>query len=217
MRFAVLAVVVLGACGNKASSGGEGGGSNLHVVRAGAVGSGTIAAMHLEICDLGSRVVEDAACGSAMTPKDMKMTAKAFQGLLSTAADGRADPESLEDTCAQMVAVLDQQATKSGCALEMTDAERKLVRDRLASWYGKRTPVTPTGDAAADAVMTKIATVRDAMCACKDMACLGEVDKQIGAVGTLGSGSPQAARELGGKLYDDIGRCEKRIQMGIEP
>ena len=104
--------------------------------------------------------------------------------------------------------------------LELASArmlDRARVHDRLQKWYGRRTDVTPTGDATADAVMTKIAQIRDAMCACADMTCLNTVDKQIAAIGGLGSNAPQAARDLGGKLYDDIGRCEKRIQLGITP
>jgi hypothetical protein len=87
----------------------------------------------------------------------------------------------------------------------------------LEEWYAQRTAVTPTGDAAADAVIAKIATIRDATCACEKSACLDEVDKQLASVGTFADNAPQGARDLGKKLLEDTARCAAKVRTLTDP
>ena len=114
--------------------------------------------------------------------------------------------------CAQMVLAIEQDAAKLGCTVPIDAAQRTEITALLDAWYGQRTPVVPTGDAASDAFIARIVAVRDAACECRDMACLDRVDKQLLELGAVPATATAAARTLASKLLGDAGRCASRVR-----
>lgn len=173
------------------------------------------AAVTIETCQVGLRMFEHVTCKSAESTRSLDKAKRTLAGMLDVARKaGNADPRQLQIVCARMVQALVRDASSNGCPITLGDADRAQIKGVLDAWYAERTPVVATGSGASDVVIGRIAAVRDAMCACADLACLTRVDGQLDSIGTLPSDAPQGARDLGRKLLDDVSRCEARIQNG---
>lgn len=165
-----------------------------------------------DICAAGARIFDHATCTSVQGMKVLDQAKRTLSGTLDlTKKAASADPHALQIVCAQLIQALARDAAAQGCKIELAAADKQQIDVLMTAYYAQRTPVTKTGDAAADAVVGKVGAVRDAMCGCEDMKCVARVDKTIDSIGTFGSNAPQAARDLGGKLLDDVARCEARV------
>ena len=165
----------------------------------------------VDICDLGTRALDRVTCsGSGMDVAKAKRTFVGFVDAVRKAS--QADAHQFQIMCAQMLTALEKDVAKAGCKIDMAAADRTSLTAVLDAYYSERTKIRPTGDAATDAVIKRAADVRDAMCSCATMECLEIVDKQLDSIGALPDKATQAARDLGGKVIDDIGRCEARIR-----
>ncbi len=144
--------------------------------------------------------------------KVLEQAKRTLSGTLDlTTKAAHADPHALQIVCAQLIQALSRDAAAQGCKIELAAADQQQIDVVMSAYYAQRTPVAKTGDATADLVVAKVVAVRDAMCACEDMKCVTKIDKTIDSIGTFGSNAPQAARELAGKLLDDVSRCEARV------
>jgi hypothetical protein len=172
-----------------------------------------------DACWIGLAALDGATCKTTDALKSLMGTRKSIESIVDTIRKlGGADPRQFQVMCAQMLLAIEQDATKLGCQVALDPPQRRDLRVLLEAWYGQRTPVVPTGDAAADAVIARIAAVRDAACACKDAACLDGLNAQLAGVGTMPAAAPDAARRLGSKLLEDAGRCASRVRtMGAAP
>jgi hypothetical protein len=172
-----------------------------------------------DACWIGLAALDGATCKTTDALKSLMGTRKSIDSVVDTIRKlGGADPRQFQVMCAQMLLAIEQDATKLGCAVALEPAQRRDLQALLEAWYGQRTPIVPTGDAASDAVIARIAAVRDAACACKDGACLDGLNAQLAGVGTLPETAPDAARRLGSKLLEDAGRCASRVRtIGAAP
>lgn len=172
-----------------------------------------------DACWIGLAALDGATCRTTDALKSLMGTRKSIDSVVETLRKiGGADPRQFQVLCAQMLLAIEQDATKLGCTVPIEATQRRDLQALLEAWYGQRTPVVPTGDAAADAVIARIAAVRDAACACKDAACLDGLNAQLAGVGTMPAAAPDAARKLGSKLLEDAGRCASRVRtMGAAP
>jgi hypothetical protein len=209
-------VLVLAACNSKGKPPETGAaGSAAPVVSAGSAGSAGSAATapvppQNDLCRIGIDAIDHASCGSA----SLQSARKSLETITATVqTTGTNDPHAYEVTCARLVDAIDRDAAKSGCTLQLDAGLRATIKKDVDEYYGQRTPVTPTGDAAADAIVTKVAAVRDAACACKDQACIDGVDKKLVAIPAMPGTAPQAARDLATKLLDDASRCAQRVKL----
>jgi hypothetical protein len=213
MRLAVVAAVVIAVgCQSGRSAPGAGsaaaGSSAASVV---ASPGSAAAAPSVDACAIGARALEQATpCASKADAKSWNVTRQGFTTVAGAA--GNAGGQTAQVLCAQMLQAVDGDLQKIGCALDLSTAERTQLDALMTRWYAMRTPVVPTGNADADAVITRVAHARDKLCACADMACLKEVDATLDLLGALPDGAPQAAKDLGGALIDDMGRCEARLR-----
>lgn len=171
----------------------------------------------LDICKLGGAAVDAATCPSPEVRADLMKAKKALDGVVQTVGQTAADPVQFQVMCAQLLLAIERDAKKAGCTLSISDAQRSELMATLDAWFARRTPVEKTGHAEADAVIAKIAAVRDATCACEKATCLDEVDKQLLAIGTMPESAPQAARTLGSKLLEDAARCASRVRTVTDP
>lgn len=163
-------------------------------------------------------MIEQATCGKPEARQSLLNTRQAIESTIETLGKAAgADRRQFQVMCAQMLLAIEQDATKLSCKLAIDERQRKEITTFLDAWYGQRTPVVPTGDAAADAVIARIAAVRDAACECRDAACLDRLDKQLGEVGTMPQTAPAEARTLGSKLLEDAGRCASRVRTLTTP
>lgn len=226
-RVAIAAVLLLVGCKDKtregppAGSQGSGGAGQGTISRAPSPvppkppGAEAAAAEPLpDVCRSSLVVLDQATC---KTPEDRQRLVeprKAISGLVEALSKaGGSDPRQTQVMCAQMLLAIEQDATKLGCAVAIDAPRRKEITGLLDAWYGQRTPVAPTGDAAADAVIARIVAMRDAACDCRDAACLDRVDQQLVGIGEMPGSAPPAARTLAGKLLEDAGRCATRVRM----
>ncbi len=214
MKLVVLALVIAGCKGDpKAVPPPPASGSAV----AGSAAAPASSPPAPDICEVGAGVFEHASCTSPLGMKVLEQAKRALSGTLDIARKASSsDPHQLQILCAQLVQALVRDAKSNGCKVELADADRTQIATLLDGYYAQRTAVVATGDAAADAVIARIAGVRDAMCACTDLACVTRVDKQLDSIGTFAFGAPQLARDLGIKLLDDVSRCESRID-GTRP
>jgi hypothetical protein len=229
-RVAIAAVLLLAGCKDKAregppagsqGSGGVGPGTTSRAPSpvpppppgAAAAGAAAAAAPLPDVCRSSLVVLDQATC---KTPEDRQRLVeprKAISGLVEALGKvGGTDPRQTQVMCAQMVLAIEQDAAKLGCAVAIDAPRRKEITGLLDAWFGQRTPVTPTGDAAADAVIARIVAMRDAACDCRDAACLDRVDQQLAAIGQMPASAPPAARTLAGQLLEDAGRCAVRVR-----
>jgi hypothetical protein len=166
-----------------------------------------------DVCRSSLVVLDQAACKTPEARQSLVEPRKAISGLVEALGKiGAADPRQQQVICAQMLLAIEHDAAKLGCTIAIDAPRRKEITGLLDAWYGQRTPVAPTGDAAADAVIARIVAVRDAACDCRDAACLDRVDQQLVAIGQLPPAAPPAARTLAGQLLDDAARCAARVR-----
>src|SRR5262249_25497914 len=133
-----------------------------------------------DVCRSSVAAVERATCAAPEGQQKLVEAKKALGGIVDTIGKmGGGDARQLQVMCAQMLRGIQDDAGKLGWKVEVDPGQRKEIDALIDAWYGQRTPVAPTGDAAADAVIAKIAAVRDAACACRDAACLDRVDGQL--------------------------------------
>ena len=204
-------VLVLAACNQKPSGPPPSTGSAGSAGAAGAPPVASVAPAD-DLCRAGMDAIDHASCGSGAG--QLAATRKSLETITATVQNtGTTDPHAYDMTCARLVDAIDHDAKKTGCTLAIDAATRARIGKLTDEYYAQRTPVTPTGDAAADAMITKLAAMRDAACACKDQACLDKADEQLVAIPTLPATAPQAARDLASKLLDDAQRCSQRVKM----
>src|SRR6187402_1357667 len=110
-----------------------------------------------DICRSGLAMIDQATCAKPEARLSLVQTRNVIEHLVKTLGElAGADPRQSQMVCAQMLMALEQDAAKLGCTLAMDARQRKEITTLLDAWYGQRTPVTPTGDAAADAVIARI-------------------------------------------------------------
>ena len=114
--------------------------------------------------------------------------------------------------CAVMLDGMTRAEQPKNCPLDVTDAERKELADFLGAWYAQRTAAVVTGNADADAALTRLAAPRDEACACKDLACAhaasAKIDKETTPLGS------DAARSAASGMRDDVTRCRQKLTYG---
>jgi len=167
-----------------------------------------------DLCELGRQALASlTTCNGKDVTQDIAQARQAFDTVVSTVrAQGGANNET---ACAQMLHALDEQVAAAGCLIPLSAAARTRMLDLVEAWYDTRTAVTPTGNAAADAVVQKIVAIRDAACACTTEQCLDEVGAKLGSIGGFGSDAPEVATKLGGELLDDVGRCGAKLKKPV--
>lgn len=223
-------LLVLAACNQKghapassAGSAGTAGSTAAGSAAAGTAGSaaaagsaGSAAVVQIaaadDLCRQGMDAIDHSSCGSATS--SLSAARKSLDTIAATAQQtGVTDPHGYEVTCARLLDAIAHDAAKSGCTITFDAGMKAKIAKDVEEYYGQRTKVTPTGDAAADAVIAKVAAMRDAACACKDQACLDKADKQLVVIPAMPATVPQAARDLATKLLDDASRCAQRVKM----
>ena len=176
----------------------------------------------LDVCTIAQTTLDKATCPTPELRNDLMKAKKSLDGIVQ-AATATADPassaakEQLQVLCAQIVLAIERDAKKINCAVAIDEGQRTEMVALLDAYYARRTPVVKTGDAAADALIDKLAAMRDATCACTTAKCLDQVDKQLSTIGTFSATAPQAARDLAGKLIDDAARCANRVRTITDP
>jgi hypothetical protein len=170
-----------------------------------------------EICKHGVVAIDSATCPSPEIRAQLMLAKKSLDGVVQTVGQTSADPVQFQVMCAQLLLAIERDAKKLGCTLAIEDAQRTEMMATLDSWFARRTPVENTGHAEADAVIAKIAAVRDATCECKLGSCLDQLEKQLVAVGAMPKDAPEAARTLGSKLLEDAARCANRVRTITDP
>jgi hypothetical protein len=161
-----------------------------------------------QVCLDAITVVRNASCGSAAP--SLKAAEASLEGTVAamTKTGDAADPEQYDIICSRMLLALEKDAIKLGCTLPIEPKLRTTMMEKLDRYFAQRTPVTKTGDPAADDLIAKVAAMRDAACACQDQTCLDKLQ-----IPSLPSHLPDAARDLITKLLDDAARCGQRIGM----
>jgi hypothetical protein len=214
--IAIAAVSVLASCKDKpresppASSSGPGPGAPPAARPPGAAPDPAAP----DICRSSLGTIDQTECPTPELQRGLLDTKKAIGGIIETIGKiGNPDVRQFQVMCAQMILAIERDAAKLKCAMTIDAGLRKEIAALIDAWYAQRTPVAPTGDAAADAVIARIAAVRDAACVCQDAACLDRVDQQLTGVGELPAAAPAAARTLGIKLLEDAERCASRLRM----
>jgi len=198
----VALMVMLAACK---------GGSRAEPKPGSAAPPGTMAP--LDICNIGLGALDKTTCDAPDSANNLQRVQQAFRGILDTIQNTQPpDPRPLQMMCAQVFLAMQRDVEKLHCTTGITGDQHAAIAAALEAWYAQRTPVSPTGDQASDAVIAKIAAVRDHMCACTDMACLERVDKELDTLGSLPANAPAQATQLGRALLEDVGRCESKIR-----
>jgi hypothetical protein len=171
-----------------------------------------------DICRNSYITLDRATCPTPEARQSLGEAKKAIGRIVETIGKiGGTDLRQLQAMCAQMFLAIESDAAKLKCEIPIDASQRKEIMTLLDAWYGQRTPVAPTGDATSDAVIARIAAIRDAACECRDPACLDRVDKQLVSIGPLPATAPDAARALGRKLLEDAGRCASRVRTLGDP
>jgi len=165
-----------------------------------------------EVCTASLAALNNSACGS--NEAGLRAARTSLEGIVNTMTKvGDADPKSYDIVCARMLVALEHDLGSGACTLAIDPALRTRVQGLLDAYYNQRTPVTKTGDATADDMITKLAAVRDAACDCRTSVCIDKLDPQLAALPTLPATAPEAARDLATKLLDDAARCAQRARM----
>jgi len=193
-------------------------GSSAPATPAVAADAASLVVPGLDICGIGRSALDRATCPTPEARDNLLRAKQSLDGIVDTIGHvGADDPRKFQVMCAQLLLAIERDAARVKCTLAIDAARRAAITTFLDEWYAQRTPVVPTGDAAADAVIAQIAAVRDAACECRDAACLDRVDTQLVTIGTMPTTAPQAARELGGKLLEDAARCATRVRTLTDP
>lgn len=166
----------------------------------------------LDICAAASAALAQTTCSGSDAP-DVGKAKRTFDGFIDATKKATDSSSSqFQIMCAQMLGALEKDLAKGGCKVALAAADRESITKTLDAYYAQRTQVTKTGDAATDAALAKVVEIRDAMCSCSSMMCLETVDKRLDEITPLPSSATAAAKDTGGKLMDDIGRCEAKIR-----
>ena len=96
------------------------------------------------------------------------------------------------------------------CPLDVLDSERTELQAFLAGWYGERTPAPTTGNAVTDAALGKLASDRDAACACTDMTCARAAQTTAETDAKAVPSEPPAG-EAARQMIDEVGRCRQKL------
>lgn len=172
----------------------------------------------LDACGIARAALAAAKCDKPADQAGLQQAKKALDGIVETVGQlGAGNPQQFHAACAQLLLALERDAKKTSCTLVLVADQRAEIIALLEKWYAQRTAVQPTGDAAADAFVAKLAAVRDATCKCEKAACLDQVDKQLMAVGKIPQNAPEAARTLASKLLEDAARCAARVRTLTDP
>ena len=180
-----------------------------------AAGSGSALATQpkpetFDSCKVGIDHLAKLACKAPEAARQVMQAKSAIEGIADAARKTPdSDPQKFQVLCAQLVQAIDRDAAKLDCAPRLDDATRLKLTGVLDAFYAQRTKLVPTGDAAADAAIKNIAAVRDAACACPDVACIDKLGPQLDAAVAQ---VPPKGRELASKLLDDAGRCLTRLR-----
>jgi hypothetical protein len=211
MNRALIAVVVLASCKDKPAE------PPPRPADKSAPAAGSAAPTPaLDVCKLAIAALERASCPTPDVHKGLMGAKQSFTGIVDTVGQlGAADPQKFMVICGQLLIALERDAKRAGCTLNVE--QRPAIEQLVEAWYAQRTPVVPTGDAATDAVIAKMAALRDAACACRDAACLDALDPQLAAIGALPATAPEAARTLGSNLFGDAARCAQRVRTMTDP
>jgi hypothetical protein len=121
------------------------------------------------------------------------------------------DAKTYDLVCARVLAALEQDAKARSCTLAIDPELRAQLKATLDAYFAIRAAVTPTGDAAADAKIRQLGALRDEACACADQPCLEKLNAKVGDLGL--EKAPQAAKDLAGKILDDMLRCQERLKL----
>jgi len=166
-----------------------------------------------DICKVGIEQLGRVACKKPEDARQVMQAKSAVEGIVDAARKTpNADPQQFQVMCAQAVQAIDRDAEKLGCGPRLDAATRVKIAGVLDAFYAQRTKVVPTGDAVADAAVKRIAAVRDAACACPDLACMDKLGPQLEEAVAQLPQAAQKARELAAKLLDDASRCATRLR-----
>ena len=142
-----------------------------------------------------------------------------LDGIAELEAGAPADPDGRRHVAAQCAVMLDgmmRAAQPKNCPLDVTDGERRELAAFLTAWYGERTAAPTTGNAAADAAVAKLASQRDAACACKDVACVRATNTGLDAeLAALSTDTAKPAHDAAAKMIDEVARCRQRLAYGM--
>jgi hypothetical protein len=200
MKLVVLALLVTFGCGSKSESSAAGGAS---------AGSGRPTVTDpLGFCDRARMMMMGRR---KCFPEDTSIK-MGLEEILDLVKDAPADPEPrrrVAVTCAVMLEGMMRAEQPRNCPLDVTDVERTELSTVLAAWYGERTAPPTTGHAAADAALGKLASQRDAACACKDLACARQAGSEL--EDAMSSDAPTIARDAAAKMVDEVARCRQQL------
>lgn len=171
----------------------------------------------LDACGIARTALAGAKCAKPEDQTSLVQAKKALDGIVDTVGQLGSNPQQFQAACAQLLFAIERDTRKTSCTIALAPDQRAAVVQMLETWYAQRTPVEPTGDAAADAFIAKLAALRDATCKCDQAACLGEVDKQLVAIGKPPENIPETARTLASKLLEDTARCAARVRTLTDP
>ncbi len=129
-----------------------------------------------------------------------------------------ADPAARRHAAAECAVMLDgmmRAEQPKNCPLDVTDSERRELAAFLTAWYAERTAAPTTGNAALDASLVKLAELRDAACACKDLTCARAAGAKVDAdAKPLPSDAPAAGRDAAARMRDEVKRCRQKLTYG---
>lgn len=214
----IAAVSLLASCKDKPREPSPAPGPASGAPQAAAASGAAAEASTPDLCRSSLAAIDQSVCPAPEVRQNLLKAKKALHGIVETIGKiGGADRRDLQVMCAQLLLATERDAAKLSCTIAIDARQRQEITTLLDAWYGQRTPVVPTGDAASDAVIARFVAMRDAACECRDAACLDRVNQQLGAIGTLPPTAPDAARALGIKLLEDAGRCASRVRALGEP
>jgi hypothetical protein len=168
----------------------------------------TITPASEQLCALGVAAIDATRCD---VPK-LGMARTALANLQGALKKGSTSDHETDAACGQLIQALERDLAKAKCTLALDAAGRTRLDRVMKAWYGRRTAVAPTGDRDSDAMIGRLAAVRDAACECGDSACIDGLTKQLKEVGALRDTATTRARTLASELLRDISRCTTRVR-----
>ncbi|MBA3396339.1 MAG: hypothetical protein H0T89_27155 [Deltaproteobacteria bacterium] len=172
----------------------------------------------VDACAISLAALDKATCPTPEAQQSLAAAKKSIAGIVDTVRQvGGSDPRQFQVMCAQMLVALERDATKVNCVIELDADQRSALTGLLDAWYAQRTAVVPTGDAAADAVIAQMASMRDAACECRDAACLQRLEQALGKIAPMPANASQVARDLASKVLEDAARCAARVRTSSVP
>jgi hypothetical protein len=117
--------------------------------------------------------------------------------------------------CAYFIVGTAEQPPATSCKLH-EPADVADAKAYLEAFDAARTPVEPTGDAAADAMVRDLAKVRDTICACKTWECASAANEQwLAQTPAPIADAPAAAKLTARGLGYDISKCSSDMRFSI--